>query len=455
MNPFADRPDRPSSYGRPAAPRTPADHVARADDLLRLERYDLALAEVQQALALDPDNAEAHVSGAWILRAQKRYPAAEAAARAALAADPHLAAAHNALACVLWSAGRSRDADAAFRLMLACPQDHNEALFRANYARLLIGLNRARAGLEMADSALTCLPSLAVGHEVRGTALAALDRDTEAAGAFRQALTLDPRNFNAIYKLGRLELRAGQPAAALDLFRDALHLRPGNAEARSGLVTALKARNPIYGRGLGLFLRRQRQGQRLLWLVVAVIVFSPGLVSAALGETSPLGSAFKDLWQWMFALIMLGWGLVALGRRVLDPIFNMLLLRDPLGRLASEPDAADAVRVAMIGAALASGVGGIALGWIVGFADVLCEAALSLCGISLLGLLCVPHIQESRRRRRAALWGSYAVALAGVYGVALALILDSDVGLAVALTICLLAATVAGAVLLARRVARR
>ena len=405
---------------------TPADHVARADDLLHLERYDLALVEVQAALALDPNNAEAHVSGAWILRAQKKYSAAEAAARAALAADPHLAGAHNILACVLWSAQRFKEAEAAFRTMLTATPDHNEALFRTNYARLLIDLNRAQAGLEMAESALSRLPILAVGHEVRGTALVALGRAPEAALAYRRTLQIDPRNFNALYRLGKLELRAGQSVAALDLFRDALRLRPTHDEARAGLVTALKARQPIYGWVLGLFLRHQRHGTWALGVVLAVVFFTPALVSTLLGEDSALGSLFKDIWQWVVAILLFGGGLIAYSKRVTDPIFNILLSLDPLGRQIIDPDPADAVRVGAIAVTLASLPVGLALGLGNQFSSVPCVVALSLSIAGVVALLCAPDVQKAGPRLRRVLWVSYGLMLVAVYGVTVGIMLESE-----------------------------
>ncbi|MDQ2805628.1 MAG: tetratricopeptide repeat protein [Chloroflexota bacterium] len=434
---------------------TSADHVARADDLLALERYDLALAEVQAALALDPNNAEAHVSGAWILRAQKRYADAEVAARAALAADPHLAGAHNILACVLWSWGRFKEAEAAFRIMLTATPDHNEALFRTNYARLLIDLNRAPAGLAMAESALGRLPHLAVGHEVRGTALVALDRAAEAALAYRRTLEIDPRNFNALYRLGRLELRAGHSAAALDLFRDALRLRPAHDEARAGLVTALKARQPIYGWLLGLFLRHQRHGNRALGLVLVVVFCTPALISIVLGADSALGSLLKDVWQWLVAALMLGGLGFAYGKRVTDPIFNTLLLLDPLGRQIIDPEPTDAVRVGAIVVTLGSLLLGLALGVGLGFKSALCGAALSLCAIGVLASLWAPNVKETGPRLRWILWTSYGAGLAAVYGLALALILKWDALLVGAVAVFDCAVPVFIGALIARGLARR
>src|SRR5579859_8166101 len=203
-----------------------ADYVARPDQLLRLGRYDLALQEVQRALEQDPNSADAHVSGAWILRGQGKFAEAETAARAALALNPHLADGHDALACVLWSRNRLAEAEAAFRTTLACADDPNRAMHLCNYTRLLSAMGRYGDALATADQALTLTPSSSIAHEVRGTALHGLGRSLDAATAYRTALRINPRNFNALNKLGRLELRDGQIAAALECFRDALRLRP-------------------------------------------------------------------------------------------------------------------------------------------------------------------------------------------------------------------------------------
>ena len=81
-------------------------HLTRADELRRLQRYDLALQEVQRALALDPHASAPHVCAGWILRDQKRLPEAEQAARAALAAEPNDPDAQHILAVTLWEQGR-------------------------------------------------------------------------------------------------------------------------------------------------------------------------------------------------------------------------------------------------------------------------------------------------------------------------------------------------------------
>ena len=107
------------------------EHIARAYELERLQRYDLALQEVQRALDLNPHSAEAHSCGAWVLRQSGRLDDAEQAARSALSFDPMLATAHNALACILWSKGRLLEAERAFEAAIAL-QGPNAALYLTN-----------------------------------------------------------------------------------------------------------------------------------------------------------------------------------------------------------------------------------------------------------------------------------------------------------------------------------
>ena len=77
------------------------NHLYRADELRRLKRYDLALEEVQRALAINPQAAAPHVAAAWIYYEQKCGAACEQAARAAVSADPNDPEAQHTLAVAL------------------------------------------------------------------------------------------------------------------------------------------------------------------------------------------------------------------------------------------------------------------------------------------------------------------------------------------------------------------
>jgi len=104
-----------------------------------------------------------------------------------------------------------------------------------------------------------------------GAALYRLERYDEAVAAFRQAARTPELRQRSLYNLGNALVRAaeerpGEPAPLLDAvaaFEEALHLSPGDAEARWNLEIALRrlgddrtsggssgrGRNADYGRG--------------------------------------------------------------------------------------------------------------------------------------------------------------------------------------------------------------
>src|SRR4051812_17885512 len=137
------------------------EHVSRAYELERLQRYELALQEVERALELDPRSAEAHTCGAWILRQSGRLDNAEEAVGMALGFDPMLPAAHNVQACILWSQGRLLEAEQAFESAIAL-QGPDTPLYLTNYARMELARQHPQDALKLADRALALAPSRSI-----------------------------------------------------------------------------------------------------------------------------------------------------------------------------------------------------------------------------------------------------------------------------------------------------
>jgi arylsulfatase A-like enzyme/parvulin-like peptidyl-prolyl isomerase len=75
-------------------------------------------------------------------------------------------------------------------------------------------------------------------HVMRGLALASLEREGEAAEAFRAALKLDPDQPEALYYLAAVELNAGHAAAARGLLQRLLTVSPGYSGADEALRLA-------------------------------------------------------------------------------------------------------------------------------------------------------------------------------------------------------------------------
>jgi hypothetical protein len=141
--------------------------------------------------------------------------------------------------------------------------------------------------------------------------------------------------------------RLGRPEEAQAEYLEALRLNPNDPWARDQLVLALKARFPVYGRALALARRcwtvrdLPRWGRFLAALLLRVYAALAVMVLFPV----PAPAWLLSVWVGLFALGILGWMLAEFWRVVADPIFNILLWFDPLGRQAHGFDPVDAAMV--------------------------------------------------------------------------------------------------------------
>ena len=179
----------------------------------------LAIAELQRAIALDPDYAQAHaaLADAYNLHAfddegspTDHFARARTSAERALALEPDLAEGHNALAfAVLYGDYDAATADPIFR--------------------------RARA----------LAPNYAMSYHWHAGALAALGRHDEAIAAIRQALELDPLSLSVKSDLGWYYLFAGRWDDAVRECQATLDISAGYGWARACLIEAqIQTGNP-------------------------------------------------------------------------------------------------------------------------------------------------------------------------------------------------------------------
>jgi Tfp pilus assembly protein PilF len=136
----------------------------------------LVIAEdcMHQALALDPDFAEAYANLAWVLEQRGDVAGAEHAYRQAIASDPQQAQMHLNLGALLADQRRSDEAEQCYR-----------------------------HALELDPASAAALSNL-------GALLACQRRDAEAERCYRAALALDPEHRSAHFNLSYLLLREGR-----------------------------------------------------------------------------------------------------------------------------------------------------------------------------------------------------------------------------------------------------
>jgi len=191
-----------------------------------------ALAKVEQALALDPDSAEAYATRGFGRIIAWQFADAQADLRRAVALNPNYALAHHWLGDALVNDGQMDEALAELRLATQLdPLSHRTA---ERYARALLDAGRAAEALTVIGAALRVQPNssvtlskaealLRLGRIPEAVAVANLPiapsaivlspvvilaragRTAEAAAAFTGMKPDDPNTFFALAALGRRE----------------------------------------------------------------------------------------------------------------------------------------------------------------------------------------------------------------------------------------------------------
>lgn len=196
-------------------------------------RLDEAAAELQEALAIDPEYAEALINLGVVRGRQGELAAAQSSYERALVIEPDNAVAHSNLGGILARGGRLAEAaghlDRALRLRPDFPEAHNSlgtVLMRQG------DLERAAVELERA---LALAPDLAEAENNLGNLLQRQGRLDEARSHYERVIAGRPDYAPARRNLGVLLERQGRLDAAAEQFERVASLMPGDAEAHYNL----------------------------------------------------------------------------------------------------------------------------------------------------------------------------------------------------------------------------
>lgn len=229
-----------------------ADDLAQADDCYR------------QALAIDPEQADAWQLRGALTRRRGESELAERCFRRSLAAHPAQPQVWNSLGNLVDKLGRSSEALVCFDQALALVPTHADASY--NRARVLHALSRCpeayaalsaiwlagqpvgaavlqlkaqiesdsgrlELALETLDAALLQAPDRAALHHNRAVVLHRGHRFLEALEGHQQALRLGLRSADAQYNLGNSLQCLGRGEQAISAYQSALSLQPEHALA--------------------------------------------------------------------------------------------------------------------------------------------------------------------------------------------------------------------------------
>jgi tetratricopeptide (TPR) repeat protein len=280
-----------------------------------------------------------------------------------------------------------------------------------NYARLAITLYAQRKwqpSLSAAEEGLQYNGEHADCMSLRAMALTQLGRQSEALAAIDQSLSRNPDDAYAHANKAWALLHEGQPQPALDHFREALRLDPTNEYARSGMVEALKARNPIYRWMLAYFLWMARLGDGVRWGVILGGYFGSRALNTVSRNSPELAPWILPLQILYLLFVLMTWFAM--------PIFNLLLRLNRFGRHALSRD--QRVASNWFGGCVALSLASFA-GWFVTGQDFLLLGALLPMGVAL-PIVTLFNLDPGWPRQALSLLaaGMATAGVVGLYGVA-------------------------------------
>ncbi|HYW11767.1 MAG TPA: tetratricopeptide repeat protein [Longimicrobium sp.] len=331
------------------------DPGTRLLNLLYQHDYRSAERLLAQMLEHEPADGPTRAMRALCLAELERWDEATAEARRAVDTEPYLAFCHWALGMVL--AGRRRWAEAADAAREAMELEPENGDHYALLARSFVGMRRWDDALAAAGQGLEEEPDHPGCANLRALVLQQRGRVDEAEQAFVDAAATDPENAFARAGRGWTALRRGdalEPARAH--FEHALRIDPRNEWAREGLMTSIKARNPVYRLMLRYFLWMDgmSRGARFGIVFAGLIGYNwARRITDVRPETAPYLYPLMGLY---LLFVLLTW--------VADPVFDFLLRFDPQGRrmVSREREVAGAVVVSLLSVAIVLAVAGLVRG---------------------------------------------------------------------------------------------
>ncbi len=211
--------------------------------LQQQRRLEDALAPMQTAVALLPQDAEAHSNLGITLKSCNRLTEAETSHRRALELNPASAEAHNNLGVTLKSQGRLSEAEASYRRALELQPAYIHA--HGNLGNLFKELGRLPEAEAAFRRALELRPEDALAQGNLGALLQLQGRLADAEVCYRRALELRPEDIVTHSNLGTLLGSLGRLTEAEASLRQALALQPNYAEAHSNLLFCMSQNEAV------------------------------------------------------------------------------------------------------------------------------------------------------------------------------------------------------------------
>jgi predicted O-linked N-acetylglucosamine transferase (SPINDLY family) len=210
-------------------PEEPRHHVGLGQALQALGRLADAAAAYRRGLRAEPCSADAHFALGVVLQAQGDYLEAIDAYQHAIEFQPEYFAALNNLGLCQQRCGRVAEAVSAYTRALGLKP--NAVGTMANLGTALQGVGRIDEAVGLLRAAVELEPQVTAHAINLGIALCRRRDFVPAQTVLREALARDPLSADAAFNLGNALHGQGRPREAAALYQRAGELHPGYADA--------------------------------------------------------------------------------------------------------------------------------------------------------------------------------------------------------------------------------
>ncbi|HET6961408.1 MAG TPA: tetratricopeptide repeat protein [Terriglobia bacterium] len=202
-------------------------HASKADQLVRTGDLKGAEAEMRQAVELSPKNPEYLMRVGLILTMQERPKVAAIFFERALKLDPVNLTLRRHLAGSQWQGGRLDASQENLEVILKANPRDSEALLMLGM--VLMDAGRFPAAHSVAQRATQVMPSSDQAYAVKGMAEMRMQRYTEAAKSYKQAVELNPKTPDVNLGLAMSLWAAGDITESFAIFEQGLKRFPEDA----------------------------------------------------------------------------------------------------------------------------------------------------------------------------------------------------------------------------------
>lgn len=219
---------------------SPAElHKRNAVDLRKKGQYDEALAELEKALALQPEFPAAVFNVAAIHLDQGRPADALTTFRKAIELKPDYHQAFTAVATCLRKLGRLPEAEDACKTAIRFAPDDPDA--HATYATVLHTMHAMEQASREFEIALSLRPNDPKILNNFGNLLMDIDQPVRAGMLYRSAIAIDPTRAELFNNLGNMLKLQGEIDEAIECYRRTLQLKPDSVAVHSNLLLTLNS----------------------------------------------------------------------------------------------------------------------------------------------------------------------------------------------------------------------